>query len=93
MRVSKQSLVEKVKALNLCLGRSTSAMTDEGKHVVGHIALDYNHIGYQLEEQRTPEGSVYNITNRMTAREMSLYIQGMINGIALRNHELKKAET
>lgn len=92
MRVSKQSLVEKVKTLNLCLGRSVIAMTDDGKHVVGHIALDHNHIGYQLEEQLTPEGSVYNITNRMTAREMSVYICGMINGIALRNHQLKDAQ-
>ena len=91
MRVSKQKLVDGVLRLNLCLGRPTVGMTEAGKHVVGHIALDHNHIGYQLEEHLTPEGSVYNITNRMTAREMSIYICGMINGIALRNHQLNKA--
>lgn len=87
-RITKHQLQMKVAQLNLSLGRSTTGMTDAGKHVVGHIALDHNHIGYQLEEQLTPEGSVYNITNRMTAREMSLYISGMINGIALRNRKV-----
>lgn len=92
MRTSKQKLVDNTRLLNLALGRSTDAMTDEGKHVVGHIALDHNHIGYQLEEQLTPEGSVYNITNRMTAREMLMYISGMLNGIALRNRQLNKGQ-
>jgi hypothetical protein len=89
-RITKHQLQMKVAQLNLSLGRSTAGMTDAGKHVVGHIALDHNHIGYQLEEQLTPEGSVYNITNRMTAREMNICVCGMINGIALRNRQLNK---
>ena len=74
MRVTKEALRALVVQLNQVLGRP------EGLLDIGHISLDKNHIGYQLEEELNGRGAVFAHTDRVTAREMHFFLKGMIRG-------------
>ena len=77
MRVTKHDLRAKVVQLNEMLGRPAGLLD------IGHISLDSNHIGYQLEEELNGKGLVYAHTGRMEAREMYYFLEGMIKGGAI----------
>ena len=77
MRITKNSLREMVTELNLALGRPPGLMD------IGHLTVDHNHIGYQLEEEINGHGAVFVHTGRMTAREMGYYLIGMIKGVSI----------
>ena len=77
MRVTKNSLREIVTELNVVLGRPA------GLFDIGHLTVDHNHIGYQLEEEMNGKGAVFTHTGRMTAREMRYYLIGMIKGASI----------
>ena len=74
MRITKHSLREMVTELNVALGRPAELLD------IGHISLDKNHIGYQLEEELNGYGAVFAHTDRVTAREMHFFLKGMIRG-------------
>ena len=77
MRVTKQALREMVTDLNEAMGRPPGLMD------IGHLTVDHNHIGYQLEEELNGKGSVFAHTGRMTAREMGYFLIGMIKGVKI----------
>jgi hypothetical protein len=75
MRITKQTLRGLVTHINERLDRPPGMMD------IGHLTIDGNHIGYQLEEELNGRGSVYAHTGRLTAREMFYFLQGMIKGV------------
>ena len=86
MRVSRKALDAQVAELNKVLKRPEKMFASEVgvypiRFNIGHIALDKNQVGYKLEEQTSERSGVYDMTARLTAGNMSLFIHGMMRGI------------
>jgi predicted ATPase len=84
MRISYKNLSDQANTLNQVLGRPTEMFGSKiGEHPMifneGHFLVDSNGSGYQLEEQLASSGTV-NHTDRLTAKEMSIMLKGMIKG-------------
>jgi hypothetical protein len=84
-RISKQSLQQSVFWLNQLLGRPTAMFSDDGKMAAGHLVLDKNAYGYQLEGITSPEGDSQQWSARIGGADMALFISGFKRGIGLRN--------
>lgn len=52
---------------------------------VGHLTLDKNSDGYKLVELVTGTGCETHWSPRLSAPDMDMFINGIINGISLRN--------
>lgn len=90
MRITTKYLRERMRNVNRFLGRPEAMFLPpeqvvDGSMAVGHLDVDHNTAGYQLEEIVSSRGAVHNITNRLTGKEMNCYISGLLAGIALRN--------
>lgn len=88
MRITRKQLDAQVAELNTVLGLPTKMFASkEGefptRYNIGHITLDKNSAGYQLEEQTSINGGTFNMTARLAAKDMSLFIHGMMRGIWL----------
>jgi hypothetical protein len=88
MRITKAALYAQAASLNEALGRPEQMFASKvGEHPIrfneGHIALDKNLTGYQLEEQTGDAGGVVTLTARLTGAEISLFMQGMMRGARL----------
>lgn len=85
MSTSMNFLLARVHTLNMMLGRPleqfASKPGEPTRFSVGHIHLDHNTNGYSLEEQTADHGAVYVMVPRLTAKEMSCMLDGMIKGI------------
>lgn len=90
MRITPKYLRERMVEVNRLLGRPVNMFLApesvvDGSMSVGHLTVDHNYGGYQLEETVSAHGAVHNITNRLTGKEMDCYISGLLAGIALKN--------
>lgn len=90
MRITAKLLRERMRDVNRLLDRPEQMFLDrcgtpDCNWAIGHLALDHNANGYQIEETVSDMGAVHNITNRLTGKEMDCYISGLLAGIALRN--------
>ena len=88
MRITKKILGSQVRLLNQLTGRPVdmfqSKVGESTRFSTNHIALDKDVTGYRLEEQMGKLGNVCTITGRMSAKEMNLYLCGMLKGIELK---------
>ena len=55
---------------------------------VGHLTLDKNSDGYKLVELVTGTGCETHWSPRLPAPDMDMFINGIINGISLRNAQI-----
>jgi len=87
MRVTKSLLQAQAVELNRIMGRPVemfaSKVGEKVRFNIGHITLDKNATGWQLEEQTGEGGSVYQLTARMSAKDISLFMNGMMRGVWL----------
>lgn len=86
-RITRKLLELQTTHLNHMLGRPTEMFgSSAGVRPLiwntGHIVLDHNYNGYQLEEQGD-HGNTHNLTTRLTAKEMDAMLRGMMKGISL----------
>ena len=83
MRVNPRVLEQQVNALNRLLNRPTEMFAGVTGSVfnIGHIAIDKNAGGYQLEEMTNANGAVKLLSQRVKANEMTLILMGMLHGI------------
>jgi hypothetical protein len=93
-RTTRKSLDYQTESLNLMLGRPSSPFASKpGEYPLiwnaGHIALDHNSYGYQLEEHSGDSGGTHNITTRLTAKEMDAMLRGIMKGISLQKQSSK----
>ena len=87
-RITKDWLESRVDSLNMILERPVARFnTDVGLFIqhVGHLSLDKDSTGYKLVEIVSPAGGEQVWSARLDAKQMDRYIDGIINGIALRN--------
>lgn len=87
-RITKDWLSSRVDSINMLLERPVARFnTDVGLfiHNVGHLSLDKDSTGYKLVEIVSPGGGEQVWSARLDAKRMDQYIDGIINGIALRN--------
>jgi hypothetical protein len=88
MRITANTLDHHVTNINSVLGRP-ALRWDPGSAVdeqnVGHLCLDRNVHGWQLVEVTTAGGCERDISGRMSPREMSHFLSGLSNGMALRS--------
>lgn len=90
MKITAKYLRERMRDVNRLLGRPEQMFLDrcgtpDCNWAVGHLDLDHNANGYQIEGISSGTGAVHNITNRLTGKEMDCYISGLLAGIALKN--------
>lgn len=89
MPVTRKSIESRLQTLNMILERPlTHFASKEGEPIrfaVGHIGLCHSSYGYSIEEVTSTHGSVHVLGSGMSARDADNLIQGMLNGIALRN--------
>ena len=88
MRITRKQLVAQVAELNKVLGLpakmfASGVLELPVRYNIGHIALDKNSTGYSLEENTSSQGGVFAMTARLTAKDMSVFIHGMMRGIWL----------
>ena len=86
MRIKRAHLDALVFQLNQVLRRPTkmfaSLAGEPTKFTVGHISLDKNSGGYQLEQTTSEDGGILIIRWRAKPKEMCIYIEGMCRGAA-----------
>jgi hypothetical protein len=83
MRVTKQGLHSQVRVLNMLLKRPETMFAENDSWQLGHIMLDKDATGFQLEEVASHYGSTNHLSNRMSASEMDNYLTGMLRGVGL----------
>ena len=83
MRVTKQGLHSQVRVLNMVLKRPEVMFAEDDSWNLGHIMLDKDATGFQLEEVAGSGGSVDHLSSRLSASEMDTFLAGMLRGIGL----------
>jgi len=87
-RITKDRLVTRIGTLNMMLDRPITRF-NEGASVsqqnVGHLNLNKDSTGYKLVELVSTTGGEASWSPRMNPKDMDLFIDGIINGISLRN--------
>lgn len=87
-RITKERLNSRVGTLNMLLDRPMTRFSDGAsvsQQNVGHLTLDKNSDGYKLVELVTGTGCETHWSPRLPAPDMDMFINGIINGISLRN--------
>lgn len=87
-RITKERLNSRVGTLNMLLDRPMTRFSDGAsvsQQNVGHLTLDKNSDGYKLVELVTGTGCETHWSPRLSAPDMDMFINGIINGISLRN--------
>jgi len=87
-RITKESLKARVQTLNMMLERPVTIFNADAtasEQNIGHLLLDKNSDGYRLVEIINGSGSESNWSQRLTPKAMDLFIDGIVNGISLRN--------
>jgi hypothetical protein len=84
-RITKEWLGSRVDSVNVVLGRPTARFNSNDDMNVGHLTLDKNDAGYKLVEIISSTGGEQVWSARLSAKHMDQYIDGIINGISLRN--------
>ena len=90
-RITKEWLKSRVQTLNMLLERpvalyNTNATAAEQN--IGHLSLDKDAGGYKLVEIIGYGGAEANWSPRLQPKDMDLFIDGIVKGIALRNVHL-----
>jgi hypothetical protein len=81
MRVTKEALLSRLKTINLVLDRPLYA-------AVGHLTVDHTDDGYIVVEIMDEAGTTRNWSERGSAHDTNVMLEGIIHGIALRNEYL-----
>ncbi len=76
MRITRKILEDKIRNLNATLKLPATQWKDDGSTNPGHLCLDSNMCGYQLE-QIAPNGGYQNLSGRMSAGDLNEFIAGM----------------
>ena len=87
-RITKEWLKSRVQTLNMLLERPMTIFSpgaSASEQNVGHLSLDKDAGGYRLVEIISGGGVEANWSPRLQPKEMDLFIDGILNGIALRN--------
>ena len=87
-RITKECLKSRVQTLNIMLERPTtifSADATASQQNIGHLYLDKDAGGYKLVEIISGNGAEANWSPRLQPKDMDLFIDGIVKGIALRN--------
>ena len=87
-RITKEYLKARVSTLNMMLERPPTIFNHgaaANEQNIGHLSLDKDASGYKLVEIISSGGSEANWSERLTAKDMDLFIDGLIRGISLRN--------
>lgn len=88
------AMVERVRILNNIYKRPVSefasSVGEPIKFNVGHLRIDYNGQGYQLEECTSEGGATKNISGRLSINSMDHYISGMFDGAAFMAGSIQK---
>lgn len=90
-RITKERLNSRVGTLNMLLDRPMTRFSDGAsvsQQNVGHLTLDKNSDGYKLVELVTGTGCETHWSPRLPAPDMDMFINGIINGISLRNAQI-----
>lgn len=88
MRVTKDKLRSRVGTLNMMLERPMALYTPGyTKSNTGHLSLDINSTGFRLVEQ-LDTGGERDWSSRLSGKEMDIFIDGIVRGIALRNEHI-----
>ena len=89
MRTTAEQLRAEVRELNILLDRPlemfASKIGEPTRHSVGHLTLDKNSTGYQLEEQTSEHGGTRAWSMRLTPAKMAIMLQGIRYGRLLRD--------
>lgn len=90
-KYTKVALDSSIATLNTMLERPLTRFRDDDTSAmnVGHLSLDKDRTGYILVEIVSKQGGERDWTRRMTLREMSISVSGMLDGIALRNRHVE----
>lgn len=88
MRITKDKLRSRVDTLNMMLERPMALFTPGAtKPNTGHLSLDINSTGFRLVEQ-LDTGGERDWSSRLSGKEMDIFIDGIVRGIALRNEHI-----
>lgn len=83
MAVNKQMIEHRIQVLNRRLGRPANMFADSvtSRMNTGHIYLDKNSSGYQLEEISSESGSARALSSRLSKKEIFIFVDGMVMGV------------
>lgn len=87
-RITKEWLKSRVSTLNMMLERPLTLYgpgATAADQNIGHLCLDKDAGGYRLVEIIGCAGAESNWSPRLQAKDVDLFIDGIVNGIALRN--------
>lgn len=88
MRITKNSIKNRVDTLNMMFERPMALFTPGSpKANTGHLSLDINSTGFRLVEQ-LDTGGERNWSGRLSGKDMDIFIDGIVRGIALRNEHI-----
>lgn len=90
-RITKEWLKARVQTLNMMLDRPVAlynAGASAADQNIGHLCLDKDAGGYRLVEIIGHGGAEANWSQRLSPKDMGLFLDGIINGIGLRNAHL-----
>ena len=86
MRATYKSLTYRVATLNIMFERPMDQFVEgSNKQNTGHLRLDKDMTGYRLEEIGVDGGS-YDISPRMNAGDMQMFLEGLVRGAGLQSN-------
>ena len=89
MTTKKQALNNAVYQINETLGCPTqmfaSKVGEPTRFNIGHLNIDKNATGYQLEEQLSEGGGTQSLTGRLNAAQMIFVLSGMILALSIKD--------
>jgi len=92
MTTKKQALNNATYQINETLERPTqmfaSKVGESTRFNIGHLNVDKNATGYQLEEQLSEGGGTRGLTRRLNAAQMIFVLDGMILALSLKNENV-----
>lgn len=92
MTTKKQALNNAVYQINETLDRPTqmfaSKVGEPTRFNIGHLNVDKNATGYQLEEQLSESGGTRGLTRRINAAQMIFALDGMILALSLKDENV-----